>query len=114
MEPQSTFAVHLALPAEKFPLSKDRAIFIRFTLALLISCRSHRPSAPFQLPFRPAMGQGLSKVDSAPEKAIDISEKVPYTPKKFTLNDEISDFTVICEDQRFSVHKQILQKTSPY
>jgi hypothetical protein len=42
----------------------------------------------------------------------------PFKPKiketKLALNDETSDFTIICEGQRLITHKSILEASSPY
>lgn len=42
----------------------------------------------------------------------------PFKPKiketKLALNDETSDFTIICEGQHFITHKSILEASSPY
>jgi len=42
----------------------------------------------------------------------------PFKPKiketKLALNDETSDFTIICEGRHFITHKSILEASSPY
>ena len=54
--------------------------------------------------------QVFDKVNQAPPS--------PFKPKtketKLALNDETSDFTIICEGQHFITHKSILEASSPY
>jgi len=54
-------------------------------------------------------------------QVFDKENRAPPTPSKpktketkLALNDETSDFTIICEGQHFITHKSILEASSPY
>jgi hypothetical protein len=50
--------------------------------------------------------------DADPIPATPVKPKVKVTT--LALNDETSDFAIICEGQRFITHRSILETSSPY
>jgi hypothetical protein len=93
------------------------------TPVLLDDHFQEQPALAMDLTTQPQMGP-KAVVPTTPHvkatQALD-ADPVPPTPSKpktketeFALNDETADFTVICEGERFAVHKSVLESTSPY